>query len=270
VAVLLSLGMVSSASAQTGAWRFRWEKGQELTYRIDHVTSVTSTVKGSRIQVNSKLNLVRRWRVLSVDAKGAAVVQLVLVSLRNEQRLPNGDVRLFDSAHLDKSDPDLKKELGKLIGQPLAELRVDATGKVLEAKKGEAEKFEVELPFGLVLPDVALKPGLSWERKFVATLAPPQGTGEKYPGVQTYVCKSIKDEKAVITLKTAFTKPPEGIPDQIALFQRQPEGELRFDGKAGRFLGAHLTIRKDLKNHQGADSSFHFESDYKVELVPGG
>ena len=44
---LLSLALVLSAASSVfaqGAWQFHWQKGQTLTYKIKHVTSVVEIV----------------------------------------------------------------------------------------------------------------------------------------------------------------------------------------------------------------------------------
>src|SRR5690242_7156311 len=127
----LCIGLTTSvASAQTATvWQFRWQKGQVLTYRVDHNTTVNEVVAGNKVETASKLNLVKRWQVADVDAKGIATVNLSLVALRHEQTRPNGEVLLFDSSNPDKSTPELKEQMGQFLGKTLANLRVDSQGR---------------------------------------------------------------------------------------------------------------------------------------------
>lgn len=267
-ATVLLLCGGTTVSAQTEPVRFRWQTGQVLTYKVEHITSATHTVKDMKLQTSSKLHLLKRWQVLAVDDSGVATLQFTLAAMRNEQTQFNGEVLLFDSAQPDKSTPALKEHLLPFIGKPLAVLRVDATGRVIEAKVGSLSRYEAEPPFLLTLPTASLTVGQNWQRNYTLTLDPPQGTGEEYAAVQTCTCQSMAGPLATIALKTDFKSMPESPQDRLPLFQKQPAGEIVFDIQNGRIQRARLTIHKELQNQQGAGSSYRFDSTYTEEYVP--
>jgi hypothetical protein len=134
VAVLIGLawiGLDSTAQAQPSGWRFRWQTGQVLTYRVEQITTASETLGDRKDESKTKLNLVKRWQVQGVDGAGVATLQLSLTSMRMETTTPRGDVIVFDSAAPEKCDAKLKEQLSQYVGQPLAVLRVDAKGKVI-------------------------------------------------------------------------------------------------------------------------------------------
>jgi hypothetical protein len=267
-AVLVGLAVATVAQAQTEPLRFHWQNGQVLTYRVEHVTSVAEEVGGSKVATASKLNLTKRWQVLAVDDKGGATLQLTLAAMRTEQTRPNGEVLLYDSANPDKSTPALKEQLEKFINQPLAILKVDGSGKVVEVVKGAANRFESEPPFIVTLPAGAVSAGQSWERAYKVVLEPPQGTGEQYDATQKFVCKRADNVAAVFGLTTTFPKMPASQQDQVPLLQKQVAGDVSFDVRAGRLHAARLTIDRQLTNHQGTGSSYRFQSTYSEQHVP--
>jgi hypothetical protein len=268
-AAFATIFLTTAAPAQT-APRFRWQPGQVLTYRVAQVTSASETSDGNSVATSTKLNETKRWQVLAVDAAGTATLQLSLAALRVETTTPKGDAILFDSANLDKSDPAMREQLGRFLGQPLAVLRVDAQGKVVEVKEckyGPASRFESEPPFVVVLPTAPPQTAPTWERSYQVTLEPPQGTGEKYDAVQKYVCKAATPTALTCSVTTLIPKPPAALADQIPLLQMQPEGEIVFDLQSGRLQTARLVIDKELKNYQGDGSCYHFQSSYIEEYV---
>ena len=91
------------------AWRFNWVKGETLTSKVEHVTTVDETIAGKKNDITSKLLIAKRWRVLDVDAQGTATLEQSLASLRNEQFRPGGEKLLFDSLNLDTSTPELTR-----------------------------------------------------------------------------------------------------------------------------------------------------------------
>jgi hypothetical protein len=263
--------LATAAPAQV-AGQFRWQRGQILTYQVEHNTSATDTVGGNKSESKTKLNLTKRWLVLDVDATGVATLQLSLLALRLEVTTPSGGTLLFDSGAPDKSDEHMREELGKFLGQPLAVLRLDTRGRLIEVKEskhGPASRYEVELPFLIMLPEDGPKTGQEWDRAYKITLDPPQGTGDKFDAVQKYSCKSVTDNQATLVFTTTLKTMPEGVLDRVPLLQLQPEGEVIFDLKSGRLQSGSLRIEKELTGHQGDGSSYKFQSIYTEKYVEG-
>ncbi len=267
----LALMLVPSAGrAQTPAWQFRWQQGQTLTYRVEHVSGASETIGENKSESKTQLNLTKHWQVLEVDATGTATLQLTLSALRLETTKPSGGTLLYDSADPQKSDPHMAEELARFVGQPLAVLRVDIYGRVVEVKEskhGPASRFESEPPFVVVLPSGTPAANQAWERSYKITLAPPQGTGDAYDTTQKYLCKSFAGGVAAIAMTTTLKAMPESLLDRVPLLQLLPEGEIAFDAQNGRLLHARLKVEKELTGQQGQGSSYRFQSSYAEDLV---
>jgi hypothetical protein len=263
------LATAALAPAQTAPARLHWQAGQVLTYRVEEVTVATDALPDGKAESKTKLNLIKRWQVVSVDTAGVATLQLSLALLRLETTTPAGDTLLFDSANPDKSNPEMRDQLGGFVGKALALLRVDGQGRVLEVKEskfGPASRYEDRLPFVGVLPADGPRPAQEWQRDYKITLEPPTGAGEKYDAVQKYVCKSAADGTAVVSVTTSLKATPKPA-EQAALLQMQPEGEITYDLKAGRLKSASLKIDKEVKGHQGEGSSYHLQATYTEEYI---
>jgi hypothetical protein len=263
---------VPVVAAQTAAGPFHWQEGEVLTYRVEHVTAASDVTAEGKSDTKTRLNLMKRWQVLGVDAAGVATLQLSIVTMRLEATTPKGSALVFDSTDPSKSDEHLREELGRFVGAPLAVLRLDGQGRVIEVKEskhGPASRYESELPFVVALPAELPREGQSWERSYKITLEPPQGTGEHYDATQSYVCKAAADGAVTIALSTQINNLPENALDRVPLLQMQPEGEVIFDARTGHLRSARLHIVKELTGHQGEGSSYRFESMYTEEAVGG-
>jgi hypothetical protein len=268
-AVAAVLIVTSFAGAQ--APRFGWRPGQVLVYKAEHQTLASYLMGDSKSETRTRVVSTKRWQVVAVDAAGVATLQLSLQSLVFETTRPEGETLSYDSAHPEKSPEPMRKQFAAYVGQPLALVRIDASGKVIEVKEAKtgfasAARYECDPPFKLVLPTQALKAGQSWERNYQITLEPPQGTGEKYLATQHYVCKGIADNQATVTVTTEVKVTPAALEDQVPLWQMQPEGEIVFDVQAGRLQKAKLHIDKETKN-AGGEGSTRFQSTYTEEYV---
>ena len=259
--------MTSGASAQGEPWRFHWRTGQTLNYSVEHATAIEEVVESQTTTTRSKVQNTKHWLVLDVDSQGIASLQLTLKALRMEMTTPSGETMTFDSASPEQGNAALRTQMEKYLGQPLAVIRVDPRGQVIEVKEckfGSASRFESEPPFAVVLPESA---GAKWERSYKLTLEPPQGTGEKYDAVQNYASRTEEAGTATIAISTVLKSQPEALADQTALFQTQPEGEVVFDPQAGLMRSANLHIDKEVKGQQGEGSSYHFRSIYKEQYL---
>ena len=268
VALVLVAGVASAEPP-----RLRFAKGETLTYRLVQTTNVTESVPDEKTNkpvettVATKADLVRRWKVVDVDAAGTATVEMSIASMRWERKTGK-DEDVFDSSRPDDLN---KSEMAKHVGPVLAVLRVDAQGKVAEVKEskvGPASRFATELPFKIVLPDTEPKAGESWERAYTIQLDPPLGTGEKYAAVQKYTCLEPKGGFLTVGLATQVKEPPAQAADQIPLLPLTQEGVLYFHAATGRYYGARCKVERELKNHQGEGSSYKFVSTYTEDFVP--
>ena len=261
--------VVLAPLAAAQAPKLRWTAGQVLNYRVELTSTTLDQVGDNKSETKSVVKVTKRWQVKDVDTAGTATLVLSLTSMYQQRTTPGGEVLTYDSANPDKSDPHLKKALEVYLNVPLATLRIDATGKVVEVKesKSPATSYENELPFLALLPAAPFQAGLSWERAYQITLGPPLGTGEKYDAVHKYACKAVSAEAAVVTLTTALKAAPKAAADEIPLWQFMPAGELTYDLKNGRLHAAKLSVERELKNHQGENSVCRVSSTQTVTYV---
>jgi hypothetical protein len=260
------LVLTSLASAQ--APRFRWQTGQVLVYRTEHNTVASYVMGENKDETKTRVQSIKRWQVIGVENNGVATLQMSLQALFFETSPPSGEPLVFDSTHLDKCTPELRKQYENYIGQPLVMVRIDGQGKVLDVKEARpgysAAKYESDPAFKLLLPAEPLKADMSWVRDYQITLEPPQGTGEKYSAVQRYVCKGIAGNLATVNLTTEVKGTSAAQEDQVPLWQMQPEGELVFDMQMGRLQKAALRIDKEAKIEGG---NTRFQSLYVEQYV---
>src|SRR5260370_21521623 len=208
-----------------------------LRCRVEQVTLATATSGDTKTETKTKLDLIKRWEVKSVDKAGVATLHMSLTRLRLENTRPDGESLIFDSANLEKSNPEMAKELSGYIGKALAILRIDSQGRVVEVKEskfGASSRFENELPFVMVLPESGPKQGQKWERAYKITLEPPQGTGEKIDAIQNYACKGLTGNLATEALQSEVKNPAESVSDHDPLLHYHPQVEVVFDIRVSR------------------------------------
>jgi len=269
VAALFTVAGLAAADAP----RFHFRKGETLSYHLVQTTRITETVadektnKPVETESTTKLDIVRKWKAVEVDAKGIATLEMSIASMRLERK-SGAEEDVFDSSNPDDLN---RSEMAKHVGPVLAVVQINPRGElagVKESKIGPAARFSAELPFKLTLPNAAPKPGDAWDRSYMIQVDPPLGTGEKYAAVQRYTCQEPKSGLLTVGLTTEVKELPAEASDQVPLLPLMPEGALYFHAETGRYYAARLKVQKELKNHQGEGSTYKYVSSYVEDVVP--
>jgi len=252
--------------------RYRWQKDQTIRYLVEHRTKATESMGEAKNEIENSIRLVREWKVLEVDEKGQGRLQMRLISLKSETKKPDGEVFLFDSEKPDDSNPQLRDQLSKFVGQPLAVLIVDPFGKVvqiLENKGGSVSRFDTDPPFGIVISDKPIKTGDTWERKVAINPNPnlPIAEGLKPEARLVSTCVAATSSTITIRQKGEFTKQPENPMDRIPLLQFFPDTEVVIDtlGLPPKLIVSK--IDRTLKYGEKEGSSYRLVSDYRESRV---
>lgn len=266
---LISVSLPGSLLAQF-AGEMRFTKGQKLRFQVDHRTEVTDTQGESKTTVKNTVLVTKCLEIVEVDVSSKeALVALRLEKLKMETVRPNGQILGFDSEDEKTKDSPLAKSLAPLVGTEIARLKVDKQGRVLEVRSEQlpAGRYEVEPVFLVVLPGRALNKGDSWQRAYNATLDPPAGTGEKVPMIQSYVVQNVDGGKATIRMETAWKNEPKTANDQMPLLQYLPQGSVFVDVATGLPLEANLNVDREIKDSNGAGSTYTFKSVYREKRL---
>jgi hypothetical protein len=259
-----------AAAAPAQNPQFRWRSGQVLTYRVSQSTEAVETLKEQTLKTTNKLDLVKRWQVTAVDGAGTATLQMTLASLRMEINSPSGETLLFDSANPAKSHEQLRDEMAKYVGPPLAVVRIDVRGQLVEVKEckfGPESRLHSDLPFKLVLPAEPIAVGKIWDRSYQIKLDPPQGTGESFDATQKFTCRMVANGTAVVHIATLLKTPPESAADKLPLLPLLPEGDVSFDTTSGQLRAVRYQFGQDLSEHRGEGSKYQFKSSYTEDLI---
>src|SRR5271155_1924167 len=98
------IGLLGAAAESAEPARFKFEKGQVLTYNVVQATKVVETIidekttKPVEMQITTKHTAVRRWKVAEIDDKGIATLEMTIASMKWEHTAPDGTTEVFDSS----------------------------------------------------------------------------------------------------------------------------------------------------------------------------
>ncbi len=261
-----------SLQAQDAFGSFSWQKGQVFRYRVDHKTIARDTQGANSTEVQTELGLLKEWKVLEVDETGTAQVQLKLLALRSVTKRPDGQLFSFDSTKPDESTPQLRDQLSKYVGDPVALLVLDKLGKVKEVREnrfGSSKRYDTDPPMGLVLGLGPVKIGTKWERN-VTISSDPTAPASETNGWQALVkaeCIAETPSSRTIKVDAKWVKEPEAPEARISLLQHFPATEVVLDQPG---LPPKLIVSKmdrSIKHGEKDSALYRLISDYRESRI---
>lgn len=251
--------------AAADAAELKFNQGDVLRYRVTENTVVEIQNKEESFGTAVSLQLVKSWTVKEVAANGDAVLELSFESLRFEQTDPTGRQVVFDSKNTADSNPDLVKQMSKMVSQPAQRVTVRKDGSVVSRESlMEGIPIRTELPFYVTVPqNDNAEP---WTQELPIQLPPPLDT--KYAATQNLQVKSADDKQLVISWTTELGDKPAEPQHMLAIIQYLPAGAVTLDRQRGVVTNAEVKIDKSVDDFDGQGSKYSFTSNRKEELLP--
>ncbi len=254
-ALALCIGFAGPAAAQeTHLLKYNFTAGQLLRYDSKDTIAGESTISGTTQKYSSHTNSVREWRVTDVDDQGNARLELRIVRVQAEMTSPNGARIAFDT---DKDGE--KSPLAAVVGKPIVELTLTASGQVKElkpSKSAEAGPFVAMVRTRLFpLPNVPVQVGTGWQYDFDLPLPPPLGrTNEQVRIRQTLRLEKVRDGVAIINLQTSLAEETKDKSLLSRVAQFLPAGQIELDIQRGVLRSIELKLDQTVSGFSGADS----------------
>ena len=250
--------------------RLKVQPGDTLKYRVLHTTQIKETTideeskKPIEVVKSSKMQMIKAWTVKLIDSKGLITLDLTIHRMRLEQTQPDGKTDLFDS---DQPDELNKETIAQTVGPVLATIKINDRGDVVEVIKSPGPKHRTlaELPFKVMFPEAAVN---DWQRTCTIQLDPPQGLGDRHASLQSFSLNGQRKEgTAVVGLKTTLKETPADASELTHLIPFLWEGSIQVLPSNGHVVEMNLKIGKEIKNHQGNGSTYHYEASYQEEMM---
>jgi hypothetical protein len=252
--------------------RYRWIKGDSLTYRMSNQTNsaISGMPGGGEMTVEQSITQIMRITTEDVAADGTATLRQTFEAVKMEMNGPMGRV-VYDSSAPDKTSNPMAAAMGKVMGALVGESiivvttpdgtvrRVEGASRILEkvmqsaasdpasaaAAQGLKSMLSDEALKGTLaqsfskLPADPVKPGDTW----TGQLAMGNEIMGRIAGVSTFTLKAIEGpaDAPVARIAVALTLKQEVMPVQsgpagmaIKLADSKGEGEILFSVAKGR------------------------------------
>ncbi len=266
-ALVLALAVTATAARGDETLRWKFTKGQKLSYVLTQTTLTKAEVMGQKSESTTIQAMDLTWVVKDVDGNGVASMEQTIDRIVfTSKGGPIGEVT-FDTSKNDKLEGPLAimgAIFNALTGSPFG-LKMNARGevsdvqvppKVLDALKnaGPAAQMGGELfsekglreltsQSTIILPKEAVAKGFKWNT--TKNINFPGGTMNLDNGY-TYEGPSGPLEKIGVEVKLDL-KPADNSPVQINIAKQDAKGSFLFDNKDGVLRSSELTQKLQIK-----------------------
>lgn len=271
-------GSAEAASKEPATYSlsYKFQKGQELHYRVLQKTTHNSRQKQHAQVVREKVVEAKHYSVVDVRNDGSFVLQTVFDRIEMEADFGPKKKVAFDSSKPASQDPPGFKAFRRLTSKPQFNVTFAPNGKLksvqrlmgASGKSSTAGKDGSGASYLVILPERPIAVGGTWRQIYNVKVPAGEGIVRNIEILRTYRLNSVEDGIARISYATSINSRIAD-PKTLALLSRAtPTGDIVFDIDGGRILGRTMKSDETILNAAGPNSLVHVVSS-RVEKLKG-
>ena len=268
LATVLAVVMTGEVTVpETVHLRYVFRRGDMVASRVEHRALTETTMNGVTESVETMTDSTSTWRVVHVDATGAATLEQsvndVTMTSRSSDR---GEIRWASSG--DAEPPPGYEAVPASLGVPLVRLTVSPAGLVLERRElrpcpAAASGDLVIVP----LPEEPVPVGHIWTVPDEVIVEVPNGPRKAVRTRLRYRLEAVHDGLATIAVDTTVLTPLDDPRLEARLLERIWDGTIRFDIEAGRITSRRTAIDRRVVGFGGPQSSVRYKASLDEQTI---
>ncbi len=287
---LMVTALAMPAAAET-TLRWKFQKGQSLSYVMTQKTETKANVQGQDIGSTQDVVIDLNWEVGEVNGEGVAAVTQTMKRIRFKLKSPVGafDYDSQEDKPIEGQMAILGPMLKGMVDQPV-EMQMNDKGEVVSVKVPDKmlDAMQNAGPAGaaaggmfseeglkkmmsqsmLRFPEEAVEPGKTW----VEISEMPMGILGSMKLVRTYSYQGTDEtgsaEKIGLDSKVQLV-PKEDAPVEMGLDKQESEGKILFDNAAGHLISSDISQKMMINlKVQGQEIKQEVNSSASLKLAP--
>jgi hypothetical protein len=255
----------SATSEATYPLQYKYHVGEVITYTIEHLAKVDTTIAGNTQKTQMQSKSTRSLHVKEVQADGSARFVHVIDDVDMWSEVDGRAAVRYNSREDDKAPPGYE-HVAESIGVPISEITMSPSGEVLQRKD-----HVVHPNFGLggisiPLPKGPVHVGQEWDQPQDLQIRLEDNRIKTIKTRQLFRLEKVETGVATISVKTQVLTPVDDPRVRSQLVQRISSGEIRFDVDAGRLLTKQLDWDENVLGFNGAESNMKYLARFTERL----
>lgn len=255
------------ANSQSHTFAYRAAVGETLRWKVTHLVTVDTKIRGSEQSAKTRSASTKSWRVTGVDDEGNITFVYTVDEVDMWQSV-TGRQEIRYNSRTDSMPPREYEAASKSVGVPLATVTIDRFGRVVK-RDSEQSQFnpglgELTIPF----PEKEMKVGARWNVPDEIRIRLEDGRVQRVQTRQAYTLEKVETGVATIGIKTEVLTPVDDPKVHAQLVQRLTQGSVKFDLDAGRLISRQMDLDETVIGFSGPDSVMQYLARLTDELQP--
>ena len=205
--------------------KYKFKKGEVLRWRVEQVFSTETRGNKLKTTANNRTVSTRKWEVKKIFENGNVLIVYSIEERADWVKISGQPEVFYDSRRSTKIPPRYADVAAK-VGVPLATAELDPFGNVIE-KKATYRDMKLGMGgFAASFPKRALAIGEEWTQNAPIQVRIESGGVKHVKTRKVYKLKSVKDEVALITMRTEVLTPVESPRIQQQIMQQINFGKI--------------------------------------------
>jgi hypothetical protein len=247
---------------------YKFSPGQTFHTKVVHLVTVETTIKGATQVAKTRSVSTKSWKIQDVADNGDITFVHQVDHVDMWQSVTGRQEVKYNSL-TDKTPPPGYELVAASVGVPLATVKMDRHGRVLERKNTHSQFNPGIGELTIPLPPQRVKVGAKWSIPDEIKLKQENGQIKKVNTVQVYRLEKVETGVATISLETQVLTPLNDPKLRSDLVQRLQRGTIKFDIDTGHLLHKQLDMSETVLGFNGADSRMEFLARFTEEPSNG-
>ncbi|MDA0659432.1 MAG: hypothetical protein O2931_11280 [Planctomycetota bacterium] len=237
---------------------YRYQKGEQLRYRVEHVSTVETRMKGVLQTSKSRSESVKLWKIVDTNSQDKTMQFEHVIQSVDMWNEVSGKKPVRYNSQTDEKPPAQYANVAESVGNPLALITINESGQIL-ARKDHVQQIDIGMGgTSIPLPDRAVPVGHEWSSPFELRVRDSQQRFLAIKTRQVYRLTNLSAGIATITVKTQVLTPLRDPAVRSQILQRLSNGEMKFDVDAGRLVRRELNWQETVVGFSGQDSNMKY------------
>ena len=269
-------GETDSADEASYLLRYKFKKGDLLTFEVDHESTMTTSRPELTETAKNEVYTKKTHRVVAVEDSGNGLLELAITQVKMSAQFNDEEPHVFDSED-SKKGPRPYEAIRSIVGKPLVQVRVSPRGELLETKPllsnsaganaGGSLSEEAAQNLLIKFPEEPIQVGEEWNELYKVKVGVSRFLTQNVTMQRTYRLSEVKDGLATIKLHTALITPINDGMILAQLIQMTPKGTVVFDLDNGHLVSRTLTVDKREVGVVGGTGSMHAKSQREERWI---
>ncbi len=253
-------------ATETYQLRYKFVAGETIRYQVEHLATVDTRIAGNSQKTKSRSVSTKAWKV--TEATDGTFKFVHAVEDVDMWQKVSGRQEVRYNSRTDADPPAEYQHVAKSIGEPLAVVTIDGTGRIV-ARENKAN--HPALGFGglvLPLPEGSIKLGQTWVVNDKLKIRERDGRFKVVSTRLRYRLEKVQTGVATISVRTQVLTPINDARLESQLIQQLSHGHIKFDVDAGRVISKQLDWDEQVIGFNGPNSNMKYLARFTESLVP--